>query len=189
MTSLELHTPETAPGNAGPVLAAVADQFGFTPNLFRALGNTPAVLDGFLALLQAFGKTSLSPARQQIVQLAVSVENQCAYCVAGHSAFAEAVGPDRETVAALRRGALLDDAKDQALAEFCRVLVTYRGRPDEVACERFLAAGFTQAQMLEVILGVAVKTISNYAYGVFGFPLDAQFAAHAWPEGAVRGVA
>jgi uncharacterized peroxidase-related enzyme len=181
MTKIELHNAETAPDGAGDVLSAVKQQLGFVPNLFRALANSPTALSGFTGLLAAYENTSLSKGERQLVQLAASMENQCSYCIAGHSVFALSVGVGHDTVSAIRQNRPLPDPHERALIDFCREVIRQRGRVSDPNRARFLEAGYTQAQMLEVVLGIAIKMISNYAYGLFDFPLDAQFQPHAWP--------
>ncbi len=181
MTNIKLHDADTAPDGAGAVLSAVEQQLGFTPNLFRALANSPKTLSGFVALLEAYGGTSLKPAEREIVQLSASMENECSYCIAGHSAFAISVGVGQDTVSAIRHNGPIPDMRARALVDFSALLIRQRGRVSASDCANFLAAGFTQEQMLEVVLGIAIKTISNYAYGLFEFPLDAEFQSHAWP--------
>ena len=89
---IELHDHESAPEASKAALSAVDEENGFTPNLFRALGSSASTLNGFAAFVQANDGGTLSPAERQIVQLTASVENEGAYCVAGHSAFATKMG-------------------------------------------------------------------------------------------------
>lgn len=181
---IELHDETTAPESSKATLAAVDRANGFTPNLFRALANSPSTLNGFAALLEANDGGTLSPAERQIVQIAASIENQGDYCVAGHSTFAAAIGMPHETIMAIREGRPLPDRRYQGLVDFTRVLVRRRGHvtdDDKAALE---AAGFGTEQMFEIIAGVALKTITNFVGSVFDLPLDVQFQARAWtPDG------
>jgi uncharacterized peroxidase-related enzyme len=177
---ITLHEIDTAPENSRPTLAAVENANGFVPNVFKALANSPSTLNGFAALLGANDNGTLSPTERQIVQLAASIENGGAYCVAGHTTFAESVGVASETIAAVRDGTPLADARYQALVDFTRTLIHARGHVTDSEIAAFVAAGFGQAQILEVIAGVALKTVTNYVGSVFDLPLDVQFAAQAW---------
>lgn len=184
MTDFPLHTRATAPSGAQPALEVARRTFGFVPNLIAMLGEAPAAAAGYLALSFQFESSSLTSAERQVVLLAASVENGCHYCVGAHEALAAGSGLAAEAIARLRAGDDLDDPRLDALACFTRSLVRERGRlaKDEVAC--FLDAGFTRAQALEAIVGVALKTLSNYANHLAGTPLDAAFAG----EGEARRV-
>lgn len=175
-----LHNENTAPESSKPTLAAVHQANGFIPNLFRALANSPSSLNGFAALLAANDGGSLSPAERQIVQLTTSIENQGEYCVAGHSTFAERIGMPPETIIALREGRQLANERYQALADFTRALVRNRGHVTDADKMALEVAGFGTEQMFEIIIGVALKTITNYVGSVFYLPLDSQFQKHAW---------
>ena len=177
---IELHDQETAPESSKATLAAVNRALGFTPNLFRALANSPSTLKGYAALLEAHDGGTLSPAERQIVQLTASLENQCEYCVAGHSAFAARMGLPAETIMAIRQGRQLPDRRYQGLVDFTRALVRCRGHVTDDDKAAFEASGFGTGQIFEVIAGIALKTISNFVNGVFDLPLDRQFQAQAW---------
>lgn len=177
---VNLHDETTAPESSKPTLAAVHQANGFIPNVFRALANSSSSLNGFAALLQANDGGTLSPAERQIVLIIASIENQGEYCVAGHSTFAENMGMPLETIAALRDGRQLTDKRYQGLADFTRALVRNRGHvtnDDKAALE---AVGFGTEQIFEIIVGVALKTITNYVGSVFDLPLDVQFQEQAW---------
>ena len=181
---IELHNHETAPESARPILAAVDRANGFTPNLFRALANSPSTLSGFVALLEANDDGTLSPMERQIVQLAASIENRGAYCVAGHSSFAARMGLPVEPIMAIREGRPLADRRYQGLADFTRAVVRNRGHVTDTDIAAFEASGFAAAQIFEVIAGIALKTVTNYVSTVFGLPLDDQFEAQAWSPGS-----
>jgi len=112
--------------------------------------------------------------------LKVSYLNECAYCMTAHSAVAKIVGlPDGE-ISALREGQPLSDAKLEALRTFVGILVEKRGRASEEDVAAFLGAGYTRAQILEVIVGIAFKTLSNFTNHLADTPIDKQFAPFAW---------
>jgi AhpD family alkylhydroperoxidase len=139
-------------------------------------------------LVGRFGQIELSPTEQQVVFLAVSVENGCEYCVAAHSFMARRmVKVPSPIVDALRAGDSLPDEKLNALAEFTRRVVRERGWVPEAAVMALLEHGFTRAKVLDVLAGVAAKTLSNYANHIMNTPLDAPLAAEAWQRKAGRG--
>ena len=185
---IDLHDIKTATEGSKAVLAAVNSANGFTPNLFRALANSPTTLNGFASLLEANDGGTLSPAERQIVQMTASIENGGEYCVAGHSTFAANIGMPRETIAALREGRQLADKRYQGLVDFTRALVRSRGLVTANDKAAFEASGFRPEQIFEVIAGVALKTITNFVGSVFDLPLDMQFQPQAWApqEGRAR---
>lgn len=181
MGQFTLHTLSSAPAEARPALEAAQRQLGFIPNLYANMAEAPAALEAYGAISGIFDKTSLSAGERQIVALATSVENRCEFCVAVHSFLAKQVAKvDPRVVSALRDGNQLPDPKLHALAEFTRTVVRERGWASGPALERFLAAGYDRRQALEVLVGVAMKTLSNYANHLTGTPLNEQFAAEAW---------
>lgn len=192
---IELHDQQTAPEGSKAILRAVDAANGFTPNLFRALANSPSTLKGFAAMLGENDGGTLSPVERQIVQLTASIENQGEYCVAGHSTFADRMGMPLETIMTIRDGVPLSDARYQGLVDFTRALVRRRGRVTDDEIAAFEAAGFGAEQTFEVITGIALKTVTNFVSSVFKQPLDVQFQAQIWssdedrtakhPDGAV----
>jgi AhpD family alkylhydroperoxidase len=122
-----VHTKDTAPAGSNPLLEQVERAYRFVPNLAATLAEAPAALDAYLAVAAAFSKSSLCATEQQVVLLSVSVENECHYCVAAHSAIAAAQKVSTDAVEALRNGAPLGDPKLEALRTFTRAVVRQRG--------------------------------------------------------------
>src|SRR5215470_12551791 len=181
MTRFIAHTAETAPAASRPLLEGIARSFGFVPNLFGVFAESPAALRGALSIYEAFSTSSLSPAEQQVVMLAVSEANDCEYCVAAHSTLAKRfVKLDPALVGATRRREPLADTKLDALVSFTRKVVEQRGMLTEADVSVFLEAGYTKAQVIEVLLGVGMKTFNNYVDHVAHTPLNDQFKAEAW---------
>lgn len=174
-----LHTQETAPAGSRETLGKIVASYGFLPNLAAAIAESPAALNGLVGLIGAFDAPamSLSPVERQVVLLAVSVRNTCEYCTAAHGMLAHMNGLDRAEIDRLQRGEPLADARLQALRGFVEAVVDRRGRMGERELEIFLAAGFTKAQVLEVIMGVALKTLTNYVNHIARPPVNEQFAA------------
>jgi uncharacterized peroxidase-related enzyme len=171
-------TIATAPDASRPLLENIQKGFGFIPNLMATFANSPAVLKGYLALDAEWEKSSFSPQERQLVLLTASLENECGYCIAAHSTILKGfLKAPAETVAALRQGVSTGSAKTDALVALVREFVSLRGHPNPETIERFLAAGYTKPQVMELLLGIALKTISNYLDHVNPAPLDAAFAA------------
>jgi len=181
MTKFTAHTIESAPAASRPLLEGLQRAFGFVPNLFGVFAESPAALGGALAIFEAFSKSSLSAAQQQLVMLAASEANDCGYCVAAHSTIAKRmVKMDPALVDAVRRREQLADAKLDALVRFTRQVVEQRGTLADADVAAFLDAGYTRAQVVEVLLGVGMKTFNNYVDHIAHTPLNDQFKAEAW---------
>ena len=181
MTQFIVHTAESAPTASRPLLEGMRRSFGFVPNLFGVFAESPAALRGGLAIYEAFSTSSLAPAEQQLVMLAVSEANDCEYCVAAHSTLAKRMANvDAALVDATRRREPLPDAKLDALVTFTRVVVEQRGFLAEADVAAFLEAGYTRAQVIEVLLGVGMKTFNNYVDHIAHTPLNDQFKAEGW---------
>lgn len=181
MAKFAIHDLETAPEASKPVLRGIVKGLGFLPGLYAGLAESPTALKVYLDGAEAFGKSSLSPVEQQVVLLAVSVANGCEFCVAAHSLIArQMVKVPSPIVDSLRLAGQLPDVRLQALAQFARRVVADRGWVPDGAVDQFLAAGFTREQVLEVVAGVSVKTLSNYANHLLKTPVDPQFATETW---------
>jgi uncharacterized peroxidase-related enzyme len=173
-------TIATAPEASRPALETIQKSLGFIPNLMAILANNPAVLQGYLALNAAFDKGSFTPRERQIILLAASVENHCNYCAAVHSTIAKgALHTPAEVVAAVRDNAPVPDAKLNALVTLVRELVRERGYAKDKTIQKFLAAGYKKDQVMELLLGIALKTISNCLDHIPPTPLDPAFAAES----------
>jgi uncharacterized peroxidase-related enzyme len=182
MTDFTIHTATSAPEAARPILQGVRSKLGFVPNLYASLAEAPAALSAYLKLGDLLGETSLTPTEQQVLALSISAENGCGYCMAAHSTIARhMVQVPGDIVDALRSGRKLADGRLEALRRFATAVVRQRGEVQGRELESFLAAGFGRQQAIEVILGVAMKTLSNYANHLFDTPVDAAFKAEAWP--------
>jgi AhpD family alkylhydroperoxidase len=162
MTRFELHSVETAPEGAKAALAAVTKAWGFTPKLQATLAESPAALIGYDTLFGLVAQSTLTPVEQQVAFQVVNVFHGCEYCTMGHTYLSRAAGMEEATVQALRAGELPADPKLAALARFTRAVVEARGHAGDAAVDAFVAAGFTRANVLEVVTVIATKTISNY---------------------------
>ncbi|MCF7997212.1 MAG: carboxymuconolactone decarboxylase family protein [Chromatiaceae bacterium] len=174
------HDTESAPKDALPALTEAERHFGMLPNLMRKMATAPALLKGYLALGELFEQTSFSPAEQQVVLLSVSRENRCDYCMGAHSVLADMAGVPKAVTDELREGQPLPDPRLEALRRFTTAVVVARGWVDEAEIAAFQEAGYDAQQVLEVVLGVGMKTLSNYTNHLAGTELDAPFQHRAW---------
>lgn len=184
-----LHTEATAPDAAKATLSAAAKSFGMIPNLHAVLAEAPQALEGYGTLMGIFEASSLDAKEQQLVLLATSVQNKCRYCVAGHSMIAEKAGLSKDAINAIRRGSKIADDKLEALHQFVALVVSKRGHVESSDTDRFVDAGYSRQAALEVILGIAVKTISNYTDHVAEVPLDGFMANYEWSADEQEGAA
>lgn len=180
-TKFPVHTLDSAPAEATPSIEAAAAVFGFVPNLIGVMATSPALAEAYLALSAIFEqKTSLSSAERHVVLLAVSRYHECRYCVAAHSMGAAMGQVPEDVVAAIRNDTPIADAKLEALRRLVTVLVEQRGWLPESETEAFFAAGYTSAQLLDVLVGVAQKTLSNFTNHIADTPLDEAMSGQAW---------
>jgi len=177
MTSFPLHTRATAPFEAKPFLEQATRSMGYIPPLLAQMAEAPALLEGYASLSAIFRKSSLTPPEQQLVLLAISVEHDSPYCTPAHAVRARQAGLDERLIGDVRIGAPLPDAKLEALRAFVIQMVRSRGVLAPGDLEAFLAAGFTRANSLEVILAVGLKTLSNYVAHLAQTPPDPRLAA------------
>jgi uncharacterized peroxidase-related enzyme len=163
MTKFSVHTLDDAPEGSRATLAATAKAWGFVPNLQAILAESPASLKAYEALFAIAGETGFSPAEQQVVFLTTSVFHGCEYCTMGHTYLGGKAGVPAADIAALRAAEPPQDPRLRALAGFVRQVLETRGDVGDAAVDEFIAAGFTRANVLDVLVIVATKTISNYA--------------------------
>ncbi len=184
MTQFTAYTVDTAPAAARPIFEAVQGAFGFVPNLQSYMAESPELLAGYTALWDLFSKTTLTPHEQQVVYLTSNFENECHYCMAGHTALAKMQKMDAAVIEALRAGTPLPNARLEALHRFTTLVVRQRGWVADADVDAFLAAGFTRQNVLEVILGVAIKVMSNYTNHIVHTPLDGFMKGNEWSKPA-----
>lgn len=180
MSVFDLHTRESAPEGSHGVMDAYTERFGFVPNLINILAESPAATQGYAHTYGLLADTDFSPAEQQLLFLTISRTNGCTYCVSAHTMAGTMVGLDNDTIDAVRDGRPILDPKLAALSGFAVKVVEKRGHLSRDVINDFLTAGYSKAQILEVLLAVATKTISNYMNHIAETPLDEPFAAAAW---------
>jgi uncharacterized peroxidase-related enzyme len=152
-----------APEIARAALRHARQALGFVPNLLTTLANAPSAANGYVSLVGEFGKGTLTTQEQHIVMLAASVENESDYCIAIHSKVVKAKEKaPAEWIAAIRGGTQVPDPKLDALVNLTKEIVRERGYVHRETVDQFLAAGYQKEQVVEILLGVALKTISNY---------------------------
>lgn len=189
MTHFPLHSVGTAPAASMPLLEGARKAFGFVPNLQKVFATSPTILEGYMTLWSVFEKSSFSKVEQQVVYLTSNYENECHYCMAGHTGLATMAGVPSDVITALRDGKVIADPKLQALRAFTSKVVTRRGWVCDADVQAFIDAGYSQQAVLDVILGVAVKVMSNYTNHIASTPVDDVMKANAWTHPRNRMVA
>jgi AhpD family alkylhydroperoxidase len=176
----EVHTVDTAPETSKPFLQKLKGKIGMIPNLAASMAESPELLNGFLTIREIFYGGTFTPGEVQVLALTNAFENGCHYCIAFHSASALKEGVSKDTVEALRSGRSPQEPTLRALSEFSRALVKNRGHVSGDDLQRFVAAGFSKGQALEVVLGIAVSILPNFSHHITQCPLDQAFSPHRW---------
>lgn len=178
------HTVETAPEGSQPLLEKSVKAWRRIPNLHAIMAESPQTLQAYHDLHDLFTQTSLTAEERTVVWLTVSVANECHYCVPAHTAIAHVDKLEQPLIDALRSGESLADAKLDSLRQFTLALVKKNGQVSDEEQAAFLAAGYTPKHALEVIVGIAQKTISNFVNHLTPTPLDDFAKKYAWtPSG------
>lgn len=182
MSGLRVLTLDTASASARHSLEQAQRAFGFVPNLIGVLANAPIAARAYLALSEIFGSGTLSEIERQVVLLTVSFTHGCEYCMAAHSTVARMVRMPEPVLEALRAGGPLADYRLETLRRTTAALVANRGWISDAERERFVGAGYTESQLLEVVVGIALKTLSNYTNHLASTPVDPAFRPNAWRQ-------
>mgnify|MGYP006268625911 FL=1 len=173
---------ETAPEESRPRLEAAEQQYGFVPNLMKHQAEAPALLEAYQTMNDIFERTSLSPVEQQVVAQSANLVNDCHYCVPAHTAIMKQVGADDATIKAVRNNTEIPDAKLEALHRFATKMVETRGHVGDDELQRVMDAGYSHRQVLEVVVGLSFKVLSNYTNSLVKTPLDPPFDPFAWTK-------
>lgn len=143
---------------------------GFVPNIYATYAHSENALSNYLALANA--PSSLKAKEKEVVNLAVSEVNQCQYCLAAHTAIAGMNGYTPDQILELRGGAASFDTKLDALAKLAKNITVNRGATDQNVIDNFLNAGWTKENLLDTIVLVGDKTITNYVHRTTQVPID-----------------
>ncbi len=172
MTRLTIQTLETVSEEAKPRLEAVQKANGFVPNLIGVLANSPQALQFYQEIGKLNAQNSLTPTEIEVVQITSAVANGCGFCVAGHTKIAtKLLKLPQELINALRECATIGNEiegheKYQALAQFTLQLIDNRGQVSDEQLANFKAVGYSDQNVLDVVSGVALATLCNYANNV-----------------------
>ena len=182
--SFQVHTVETAPKKSVEILGKVTAAYGFIPNLMGIFAESPAILEGYLKLGEIVDQTTLSPLERQIAFIGASISNDCHYCVAAHSVISSMQNLPSDVILAVRENRPIADTKLETFRKFVQTVTDQRGNVSEEEKVAFLEAGYTKQNILEVILVVGMKTLSNYTNHIAETPLDSAFEPAKWHKAA-----
>jgi len=181
MPRIPLRTLEDAPEAARARVESALKANGFLPNLIGLLANAPAALEAYQTVSGINARGGLTLAEREAVQITAAATHGCGFCVAGHTAVAyKKAGLNETAVNALRDGSHGLDARLNAVADFTRAVIQTRGRVEDAELTAFKAAGFSDANALEVVLGVSLATLCNFANNLGQPNLNAELEPYAW---------
>lgn len=153
---------ETATGATAEVYAQIKKAAGSVPNTFAAIGaHGPAALKAVLQADGVLAVGSLSKQDQETIKLVVSEVAGCDYCVAAHSLLGKLTGLKPDVLRQIRAGEPTGDAKRDALVHFIRRLVRTSGTISEAEFQAIRAAGYTDAQLVDISLAIALTVFTN----------------------------
>ncbi|WP_045391173.1 carboxymuconolactone decarboxylase family protein [Falsirhodobacter sp. alg1] len=187
MAKFEKLDETTAPEAALPLIEKSKAAFGRLPGLHAVMAQSPALLDGYQVLHGLFAeKTSFDADEKTVVWQTINVAHECHYCVPAHTGIAKAMKVSDDISNALRDETPLPSEKLEALRTFTLAMLDSRGRPTDAQMEAFYAAGYGEQQVLEIILGLAQKVMSNYTNHVAETPVDEGMQKFAWTPASKR---
>jgi len=173
--SFTLYEIDNAPSPANTELEKSQAAFGFIPNLHKVLAASPKTLEAYKALHELFQASSFDATEQTVVWQTINFYHQCHYCLPAHTGIAHMMKVDQETIESLHNGETLKTEKLKALQSTTRAIVDQRGVLSAEQITDFKSAGYGEAQLLEIVLGLAQKTISNFANHLAKTPVDEPF--------------
>ena len=181
------YEPDNAPEESKPLMEQSLKSMKMIPNLHKILAEAPATYEAYNTAFSLFMKnTTLSPLEQQVVFMTANFENNCHYCVPGHTWMMKASKMPDDVIEALREGTELPDPKLQALHDYTKELLDKRGHIGDNRLQAFLDAGYTKRQALEVLTGLSAKLISNFTNEITHTKVDEPMKAYDWTHPSER---
>lgn len=177
MTEFHLHSYDSAPEQSKPLLEKSKAAFGSIPNLHAVMAESPSALAAYQELHNLFLNTSLTDEEKTVIWQAINVEHKCHYCIPAHSLIADVMNVPAALNRALVEQKPLPNRRLEVLREITLEIVRNRGHISSPTLESFYNEGYTQQNLLEIIVGVAQKIMSNYTNHVADTPIDKRFQA------------
>lgn len=175
MKDFTIPTREEVSENNQAIFDTLKKNLGFVPNLYAYYAKNETALGDYLALQNR--KSTLRAKEREVVNLVTSQVNGCRYCQSAHTELGKMNGLTEEQILEIRKGAASFDAKTDALAKLTKAIVEGRGKIGDDVKENFFAAGYTEANLIDVVIVVGDKIISNYIHNLTGFEIDFPLAA------------
>jgi alkylhydroperoxidase family enzyme len=182
MTTLKVHNIESAPEESKALLENSQKAYGMIPGLHGVLAGAPGLLKAYQTLHELFVDSSFNEEELTVVWQTINVEHECHYCVPAHTGIAAMMKVDDAITQALRNRTPLANPKLEALRDMTLVIVRNRGQVSSAELQTFYEAGYNERQVLEIILGLSQKVISNYSNHIANTPVDAAFQKFAWKK-------
>lgn len=182
MANFAVPTRDQVSENNQAIFDNLQKQVGFVPNLYATYAHSKNALGNYLALQGA--KSSLKAKEKEVINLAVSQVNECDYCLSAHTAIGKMNGFTDEQILELRAGFASFDTRLDALAKFARATTINRGKPAPEVVDALLAAGFTNENLVDAVVVIGDKIISNFIHGITQVPIDFPVAAPLEPVAA-----
>ena len=170
MSKFNVPTRDEVSANNQTIFDNLQKGLGFVPNLYAYYAKNETALGDYLALQNR--TSTLKAKEREVINLVVSQYNGCKYCQSAHTALGKMNGFTEDQILELRGGTASFDSKLNALAEFTLSAVSNRGNATDAVKENFFAAGYTEANLIDVIIVVGDKIISNYIHNLAGFAID-----------------
>jgi AhpD family alkylhydroperoxidase len=167
---MNVPTREHVSPNNQAIFDQLKSKLGKVPNLYATLAYSDHALESYLAFQNA--SSSITGKAREVVNLVVSEVNSCEYCLAAHTVIAGMNGFTDEQILELRSGRASFDAKLNALARLVRNISVNRGHADQSLVESFFAAGWSAENLVDVIVAIGDKTVTNYLHGTTQIPID-----------------
>ncbi len=176
---LKSYSVETAPEESKDFLKEAEAKYGFIPNSIKVLAGSSATYEAYSTLFEIFfHKTTLSMLEAQIVLMTASFENKCQYDIAAHSWGLELTKTPQDIINSLRNGTQINDPKLEALRSFTKELILTGGHVNKDSVKQFIDAGYTEKNILEILIGLAAKLISNFSNSIADTELDNSMLKH-----------
>lgn len=182
MTTLTIHDVDSAPEQSKELLEASLKANGRIPGLHGVLAGAPGLLEAYQTLHKLFVDSSFNADELTVVWQTINVEHECHYCVPAHTGIAHMMKVDQGLIDALRDGEAMPTQKLQALHDTTLAIVRKRGYLSDEELAAFYKAGYEERQLLEIILGLSQKVISNYVNHIAKTPVDKMFEQYAWQK-------
>lgn len=161
MARLTALDPDQTDGKSKELFTAIKGKMGMVPNMMRTMGNSPAVLNGYLGLSTALNSSSLTPKTRELISLMIANQNGCDYCNSAHSFIGGKIGIDDASLAQARLG-VSSDEKTNAALEFAKEVLNTKGKVSDEAIAKFKEAGYEEQQIAEIVAAVSLSVFTNY---------------------------